>query len=226
MFQLLKGVAPYKPEDIRTYTQRGWWRGLTLGELLDRAADMHPDKEAFVDRTSRLTYQQTREKADQLAIGLMDLGIQPLDRVLIQLPNWNEFVWTYFACQKIGAITVLLIDRYRQYEIGHLQQITGATAWIVPKQYKKVEYPPIIEEVVAQHPEIRHVITVRGDVAHPNCTRLDQLLERSRVNSKNLERLVARKPDPMQVAHMGPTGGTTGIPKIVPRIHNSLTCCV
>ncbi|MGB5985417.1 MAG: hypothetical protein WBG37_08945 [Desulfobacterales bacterium] len=73
MFQLLEGVAPYKPEDIRTYTQRGWWRGLTLGELLDRAADMHPDKEAFVDRTSRLTYQQTREKADQLAIGLMDL---------------------------------------------------------------------------------------------------------------------------------------------------------
>ena len=38
----------------------------------------------------------------------------------------------------------------------------------------------------------------------------------------NVARLAERRPDPMQVAHMGPTGGTTGAPKIVPRTHNSL----
>jgi len=49
-----------------------------------------------------------------------EVGIRPLDRVLVQLPNWNEFVFAYFALQKIGAIPVLLIDRYRQFEITRL----------------------------------------------------------------------------------------------------------
>ena len=38
--------------------------------------------------------------------------------------------------------------------------------------------------------------------------------------------LAALRPDPMAVAHMGPTGGTTGLPKVVPRTHNSLVCGV
>jgi 2,3-dihydroxybenzoate-AMP ligase/mycobactin salicyl-AMP ligase len=121
---------------------------------------------------------------------------------------------------------VLLIDRYRQYEIGQLQKITGATAWIVPKQYKNVDYVPIIDEVAAQCPEIQHIITVRGEVNRPGCTNLEGLMERSQVTSENRQRIAARQPNPMQVAHMGPTGGTTGTPKIVPRIHNSLACCV
>ena len=226
MFQLLDGVTPYKKEDVETYIKRGWWRGLTLGDLLDRAADMHPDKEAFIDRTSRVTYQQARNKVDKLAVGLMKLGIQPLERVLIQLPNWNEFVFAYFACQKIGAITVLLIDRYRQYEIDSMARITGATAWIVPTQYKKVDFLPIIDDVLADHPEIKNIITVRGEADRPGSTSLERLIEDSELSAQNLEDLAARSPDPMQIAHMGSTGGTTGTPKIVPRNHNSLACCV
>ena len=226
MFQLLEGVTPYKPEDVELYFKKGWWRGMTVGELLDRAADMHPDKEAFVDTTSRVTYKEAREKANRLAIGLMKLGIKPLDRVLIQLPNWNEFVWTYFACQKIGAITVLLIDRYRQYEIGLLQEITGASAWIVAKKYKKIDFEPIINEVVDKHPAIKNIITVRGEVNREDCISLEKLIADNPITIENMKELASRNPDPMQIAHMGPTGGTTGTPKIVPRNHASLVCIV
>ena len=125
MTKLLEGFTPYKKEDAEIYERRRWWSGLTFGDILDRAADIHPDKEAFVDRRSRLTYEEAREKTDRLAIGLMDLGIRNLDRVLVQLPNWNEFVFAYFALQKIGAVPVLLIDRYRQFEINHLTNLTG-----------------------------------------------------------------------------------------------------
>jgi len=120
MVNLLEGVTPYKKEDAEAYDKYRWWAGLTFGDVLDRAADIHPDKGAFADGKTRLTYAEAREKTNKLAIGLMDLGIQPLERVLVQLPNWNEFVFAYFALQKIGAITVLLIDRYRQFEINHL----------------------------------------------------------------------------------------------------------
>jgi 2,3-dihydroxybenzoate-AMP ligase len=226
MVQLLEGVPAYRPQDVEKYLRKGWWRGITLGDLFDKASDMHPDKEAFVDRASRYTYGQARQKVDKLAVGLMQLGIKPLDRVLIQLPNWNAFVFAYFACQKIGAITVLLIERYRHFEIDKLTTITGATAWIVPRATEKVDYLPIIQDVLKDHPEINHVITVRGKVAQQKFASMEELIEGSELTPHNLAELAARNPDPMQVAHMGPTGGTTGVPKIVPRNHNSLACGV
>lgn len=222
MVQLLERVTPYKPEDVELYTRRAWWAGLTFGDLLDRAADTHPDKEAFVDGVSRMTFGEAREKADKMAIGLAQLGIKPLDRVLVQLPNWNEFTVAYFACQKIGAITVLLIDRYRQFEINHLVELSGATTWIVPTQYKKVDYLPIIEDVRKEHPEIKNVITVRGTVNQPGFTSLENLIDRGTLTEAHFVQLDKLRPDPNQIAHMGPTGGTTGAPKLVPRSHNSL----
>ena len=222
MVDLLEGVTPYKEEDARTYNDYRWWAGLTFGDVLDRAADIHPDKEAFVDRKTRLTYGEARQKVNKLAIGLMALGIQPLDRVLVQLPNWNEFVFAYFALQKIGAVPVLLIDRYRQFEINHLIGLTGATSWIVASRYKKTDYGPIIKDVLKENPAMRHVITVRGEGNSEPFSGLEKLMEEAALTEESLGLLADRRPDPMQVAHMGPTGGTTGAPKIVPRTHNSL----
>ena len=226
MFEPLEGVVPYKEDDVKTYIDNGWWRGLTLGDFLDRAADMHPEKEAFVDRIDRMTYGHAREKADRAALGLIKLGIQSTDRVLLQLPNWNEFVVAYFACQKVGAIPVLLIERYRQFEIDRLATITGATAWIVPRQTHKVDFIPIIDDVLKDHPEMRNVITVRGEIDRAGFSGLEDLIEGNDWIPENLSLLAKRKPNPLQVAHMGPTGGTTGAPKIVPRTHNSLACGV
>ena len=222
MVKLLEGFTPYKKNDAEKYNKFRWWPGLTFGDILDRAADIHPEKEAFVDRKTRLTYGEAREKTNKLAIGLMDLGIQPLDRVLVQLPNWNEFVFAYFALQKIGAIPVLLIDRYRQFEINHLISLTGAASWIVASRYKKTDYVPIINDVLKEHPEVKNVIAVRGEGDQQPFSSLERLIEEAELTEDNVARLAERRPDPMQVAHMGPTGGTTGAPKIVPRTHNSL----
>jgi non-ribosomal peptide synthetase component E (peptide arylation enzyme) len=222
MARVLEGFTSYKKKDAEKYNRFRWWSGLTFGDLLDRAADIHPDKEAFVDRKTRLTYREAREKTDRLAIGMMNLGIRPLDRVLIQLPNWNEFVFAYFAVQKIGAIAVLLIDRLRQFEINHLINLTGATSWIVPSRYKNTDYLPTIHDVLETHRGFRNVITVRGEGNAQAFPRLESLIEGSQLTEKNRTRLARRRPDPMDVAHMGTTGGTTGVPKIVPRTHNSL----
>jgi 2,3-dihydroxybenzoate-AMP ligase/mycobactin salicyl-AMP ligase len=54
--KLLKGFTGYKKEDAEKYNRLGWWAGLTLGDLLDKAADICPNKEALVDDQSRLPY--------------------------------------------------------------------------------------------------------------------------------------------------------------------------
>ena len=98
MFQTLDGAVPHLEDDVREYIERRWWSGLTLGDLLDRAA-RDPSRTKKLSSTGRTgsPTRQARERADRLAVGLMELGIEPLDRVLVQLPNWSEFVPAYFA---------------------------------------------------------------------------------------------------------------------------------
>jgi 2,3-dihydroxybenzoate-AMP ligase len=223
MKQLLEGFTPYKDDDADTYNREGWWPGRTFGDILDRAAERNPDKAAFIDTTHRLTYAQTRDLANKAAIALINMGLSPTDRVLLQLPNWNEFAVVFFGIQKAGAIDTLLIDRYRPYEIGHISRLSEATTWIVAEKYKKIDYLPIINEVLVENPLIKNVILVRGSADSPYLS-LEKLIDGVRLTAENLNMLSQRRPDPMQVAHMGPTGGTTGLPKIVPRTHNDLIC--
>ena len=219
----LEGFTPYRKEDAEKYNRLRWWPGLTLGDVLDKAADVYPDKVAFVDGRNRLTFGQAREKTNRLAVSLMKLGVLPQDRVLVQLPNWNEFVFAYFAVQKIGAIVVILIDRYRPYEIGHLIRITGATSWIVAEKHKKTDYLPIVQDVLKDQPQLKNVILARCE-SPGKYQSMERLILEAELNNENLSRLANARPDPMEVAHMGPTGGTTGLPKVVPRTHNSLVC--
>ncbi len=224
MDDILRGATPYREEDAALYQSRGWWRGLTLSDYLDRAAEACPDKVGFIDREQRLTYDQAREQSLRLAVAFAWSGIKPRDRVMIQLPNWSEFVPVYFALQRIGAIPVMLIDRYREHEIVKLAELSGATAWVVPTQYRKTDYLPIIFEVMREVPAIKNVFTTRGEVSARDISSLAGLLEETEPAQSDLDRLAEMRPDPTQVAHMGPTGGTTGTPKIVPRTHDSLSC--
>ena len=221
----LKGFPGYKEKDVERYIRFRWWLGITLSDMFDKAADLFPNKEALVDEENRLTYAQLREEADRLAIGLMKLGIKKKDRVLLQLPNWSEFVSSYFALQKIGAITVLLLPRHAQSEINHLCRLTEAIAWIVPEKYRKINYLPIIDDVLETNPELKHVILARGKESN-RFIALERLKRDADLNKDNIRKLVDRRPDPREVAHMGPTGGTTGLPKVALRTHNDLICNV
>jgi 2,3-dihydroxybenzoate-AMP ligase/mycobactin salicyl-AMP ligase len=120
----------------------------------------------------------------------------------------------------------MLIDRYRQLEIDQLAKLTGANGWIVSLRHGKVDYLPIIRDVLRANPSIKRVITVRGEVDEPGFWSYERLIAETELDRADRVRLAQRSPDPMQVAHMGPTGGTTGAPKIVPRTHNGLGCAV
>jgi non-ribosomal peptide synthetase component E (peptide arylation enzyme) len=215
----------HRKADVDKYYKFRWWLGITLGDMFDKASDLYPGKEALVDDNSRLTYSQLRDKVDRLAIALIKLGIKSQDRVLLQLPNWSEFVYSYFALQKVGAIPVLLVPKHAQKEVGHLCHLTRATAWILPEKYRNIDYMPIIEDVLPASPQLKHVILVRGKEKE-RFPSLEKLIENTELSEDSLQKLAARRPDPMELAHMGPTGGTTGLPKVAVRTHNDLICDV
>ncbi len=216
----------HKKKDADRYSKYRWWAGLPLGDLVDRAADVFPRKEAVVDDRVRLTYAALRDGVERLANGLMKLGIEKGDAVLLQLPNWAEYVYSYFALQKIGAIPVVLISGYKQLEVGHLGLLTEAKAWIVPKVYRKLDYTTIIDDVRQKNPQLSHVISVRADKeGAPFTAGLERLMAEP-LSAADRDVLAARRPDPAAVAHIVPSGGTTGLPKGIPRTHNDYLCNV
>jgi 2,3-dihydroxybenzoate-AMP ligase/mycobactin salicyl-AMP ligase len=216
----------HKARDALQYGRNRWWLGLTLGDILDRTADVFPNKEALVDDRVRLTYSELRNKVDHLAMGLMNLGIEKGDTVLLQLPNWAEYVYSYFALQKIGCIPVLLISGYRQLEISHLALLTEATAWIAPDRYRKIDYVSFFGEVRQKNPQLRQVISVRAEEGKGGFTAsLEGLMERGATQTDRHE-MIKRKPMATDVAHVIPSGGTTGLPKGIPRTHNDYVCNV
>src|SRR5512134_80322 len=98
----------------------------TIGELINRWAGADPAKIVLAAGQLRLTLADVRARVDQLAAGLIQLGIAGGDAVLVQLPNWPEFIYAYFALQKIGAVPVLLIAGHRRLEVDHLCRLTQA----------------------------------------------------------------------------------------------------
>ncbi|HME44876.1 MAG TPA: AMP-binding protein [Syntrophorhabdales bacterium] len=215
----VEGFEPYKPEDAKKYSRLRWWLGMTWGDMFNKATDLYPAKIGLVDDTTRFTYKELREKTDRAAIGFMQLGIKQQDFVLLQLPNWHEFVISFFALQKIGAIVVLLISRHGISEVNYLSSLTNPTAWILPEQYRNIDHNSLIQGVTAETKSLRHIVSVRAADKSRFVT-LESLIESSKLSPSNLQALEERRPDPMEVSIISPTGGTTGLPKAVPRTHN------
>jgi 2,3-dihydroxybenzoate-AMP ligase len=221
----IEGFEPYRSEDAETYNKYRWWPGMTWGDMFDKATDLYPEKEGLVDDTHCFTYRELRSKVDRLALGFIGLGIKERQFVLLQIPNWHEYLLAFYALQKIGAIPVLLISRHGLSEILHIAALTDPVAWIGPTRYRNTEYLPMLREVIKETKALRHLLSVRGQ-EDKAFTPLESLVASGQPTTAELESLEARRPDPMEVSMILLTGGTTGLPKAVPRTHNDYIASV
>lgn len=212
--------------EIKKYREVGSWLDLTMGDILDRICQRFPDKEALVDERVRLSFSGLKEKVDSLAIGFMKLGFEKGDTVLLQLPNWAEFVLSFFALQRIGSIPVLLISGYKQLEVSHLGLLTEAKAWIVPESYRTIDYSYFINDVKNKNPQLKYVISVRAKKGGKEFTTSLENLLNTEWSEDDKKTIYLMKPKPTDVSHILPSGGTTGLPKGIPRTHNDYICNV
>ena len=94
----------------------------TLGDLLDKAAEKWPDREAIVFGKERIHYHEYRDKVDQLAKALLNIGIRKGDKVSILFSNRPEWSISEYAVDKIGAIVVPINTRYKTHELEYILQ--------------------------------------------------------------------------------------------------------
>ncbi|MFI7549149.1 (2,3-dihydroxybenzoyl)adenylate synthase [Micromonospora sediminimaris] len=206
---MLDGFVPWPPDVAERYRQAGYWRGFSLRQLFDDSVRRHPDKVAAVDVTRRVTYAELADEADRIAAGLLDLGIGSRDRLVLHLPNVNEFLSVLLAVFSIGAIPVLALPGHRRDEITHLARAANAVAYLGPDRFQGFDHRELAREVRAEVPSVRHVV-IAGDSAE-----FTSLAELASAEPRQLPPV-----DAAEVALLLLSGGTTGVPKLIPRTHD------
>ncbi|MEU0399876.1 AMP-binding protein [Streptomyces sp. NPDC006197] len=206
---MLDGFVPWPPEYADRYRRAGYWRGLSLRQLVADSAARHPDKVAAVDATGRVTYAELLDEADRVASGLLDLGIGRHDRVVVHLPNRIAFLSTVLACFGIGAIPVMALPGHRRDEILHLVRSSGAVAYVGPDRLRGFDFRALAREVRRDAPGLRHVV-IAGEADE-----FTPLHELARSGVRELPPV-----DSSEVALLLLSGGTTGVPKLIPRTHD------
>lgn len=215
----MEGFTPF-PEDLaKQYLEKGYWPNRTLGEFFDETVQCFQDKVAIVDERIRITFTQLSQRIGNLVPALLDLGIEKGDRILIQLPNWHEFVCIYIALAKMGAVPVMALPAHRAREIEYLMGLTGSVAIFAPGQFKDFHYSQMIREIRPNLPELRFPIIVREEVPKDMISFAD-LLEKG----KKVKTIPLNGPNPTDPLLILLTGGTTAFPKAIPRTNNDYLC--
>ena len=92
------------PELIEEYTAAGYWSDETLADVFRRNARVFPDKVAYVDDHSQVTWGEVWQVSGEVASGLARRGVRRGDVVAVQLPNHLEFVFVLAAVVRLGAV--------------------------------------------------------------------------------------------------------------------------
>ena len=129
---------------------------MNIARTLERSAFYHPERTALIFKDQRWTYRQLDRAASSLASGLAGLGLTPGERIGLHLPNWPEFVLTYFAASKIGLVPISLNVVYRPDELGYIIN-DGEAAAVVTAEPVAANLPPRRDL-----PSVRSMIRVGG----------------------------------------------------------------
>jgi 2,3-dihydroxybenzoate-AMP ligase len=212
----LEGVVPFPPEFATRYREKGYWRDKSLAEEFAPIFKQYAGRTAFIDRESLFTYAEVDRASECLALNLLDAGLAPLDRVVVQLPNVIEFVFLYFALQKIGCIPIAALASHRYLEVSQFVRLSGASACVTPDRQGDFDFTAMVERIRRESPSLRLGI-VLGDAPEGFLPLADLI---SRPAKKSAEELAKLRIDPGDPAIFQLSGGTTGVPKLIPRTHN------
>ncbi|MGC3985613.1 MAG: AMP-binding protein [Pseudorhodoferax sp.] len=214
----IEGVV-YPPKDkLARYLEAGALTHETLPDGLRAAFRAHAPKAALRGAGGDFSFQELDEVTDRFAAALLQLGLVPTDRVVFQLANSNEIVVGFVACLKAGLIPVCTLAAHRELEIGYLAGLSAARLHFVQGDDAKFDDVAFAERMQAQVPSLAWIVQARGP-ARGKALAMQQLIEAMPLEQARA-RLAGVQLDPFQVAVFQLSGGTTGVPKIIPRFHN------
>ena len=208
----------------------------TLGQLLNETATRFPYNDAvvYVDRDYRMTWREFNEHVDELARGLMALGVQRGEKIGIWATNVPHWVALMFATAKLGCILVTVNTNYRVAELEYLLKQSECENLFIIDGFRDHDYIKTVYEIVpelrtqerghlnsAKVPHLKRVMLL-GMEKHRGLYSLPEIIGMGIMTTN--EAYTARQAEvrPDDVVNMQYTSGTTGFPKGVMLSHLSI----
>lgn len=213
---MLEGVVPFPPDFAARYRAKGYWLDKSLRDEFDAVFKQFGPRICVIDRDRQITYAQLDALSTNLALNLLELGFKPLDRVVLTLPNVAEFVILYFALQKISCIPIAALATHRYSEVSQFVSIAQAVACVYPERQSDFEFGPMVRRVRQESRCCKFAITL-GKPAADEISLVELIERKAKLPASELAKI---KIDPTDPCIFQLSGGTTGVPKLIPRTHN------
>ncbi|MGJ7901033.1 (2,3-dihydroxybenzoyl)adenylate synthase [Lysobacter sp. 1R34A] len=204
---LLEGCTPWPQEFAERYRTLGYWAGIGLYQRLAQVVAEHGERIAVVCGQRRWSYAQFDDKIRRFAAGLTRLGIGPRDRVVLQLPNLGEYYVACYALFRIGAIPVFALPAHRRSEIAYFVGHTQARACVIADREAGFDYRELMREVRASQCLDEVIVVGEAQEFHAFDSLYDTPIEQP-------------GPAASEIAFLQLSGGSTGVPKLIPRSHD------
>ncbi len=169
-----------------------------------------PDREIMVYEGKRFTFSHSSERINRLANALSGLGVVKGDRIGMLQVNCNQYVETYFAAAKLGAIFVPMNFRAKTEELSYMLSNAEAKILIMGSRYAEM-----VDNMLPDLPSVKECITIEKKI--DGKPYFEDLLDSSSPDE------VFTEIDDEDVTILMYTAGTTGRPKGVPLKHSGFT---
>lgn len=185
------------------------WEHMTLGEFVANCAETYKDKTAIVDGELNLSYYELDKLSNKYANGLLKAGFKKGDKIVLQLPNCYEFIVISFAMFKTGIIPIMSLPAHRKNELKGIIEKSEAVAYISKDKYLGFSYVDMVRDMKSELNTNLEIYILGESEEYKNFSSLienDCFYKYPDVDYRSIGLLLL-------------SGGTTGIPKLIPRRH-------
>lgn len=205
------------PDDVAAeYLASGAWQLGTIAEHFHQIAVTQGDRPALVAEDGELTFAQLDAVTDLRAAGLLELGLRPGDRVLLQVHNTAGTVIAWYALLKAGLVPVCTLPLHRHHEISEIARQVSPSAHLVAGNNPGFDLVSFAREEATACEDRRVILTLDGvatdEVLPFESLGVDIAPDAARAAVEEVQAGLG----PQSVAAYQLSGGTTGVPKVIP----------